>query len=48
MLILARMGGVVVVPVVRHQDRRGEVLDVNHALCRVWDLCTRSVHAFLS
>jgi hypothetical protein len=41
-------GGVVMVPVVRHQERRGEILDVHNALCRIWYIVTRSVHAFLS
>ena len=41
-------GGMVVVPVVRYQDRCGEVLDVNNALGGVWYVFTRSVHAFLS
>ena len=41
-------GGVVMVPVVRHKSRRGEVVDVHNALCRVWCVFTRSEHALLS
>ncbi len=40
-------GGAVVVPVVRHKGRRWEVVDVHHALCRVWYVFTRSEHALL-
>ena len=40
-------GGVVVVPVVRRQGGRWEVVDVNPALCRGWDVFTRSEHALL-
>ena len=39
--------GVVVVPVVRHKGRCGEVVDVNNALCRVWYVFTRSEHRLL-
>ena len=40
-------GTVIVVPVVRHTGRRWEVVDVHNALCRVWDVFTRSEHGLL-
>ena len=35
-------GGVLVVPIVRHQGWRGEGLDVKNTLGRIWYIFTRS------
>jgi hypothetical protein len=40
--VTAWAGGMGVVTAVRHQVRPGEVLDVDHALSRVWHVFTRS------